>query len=137
MIKLNKEYIFPSEDDGGLSFTISYSIDQYLIVEQRRNLVKAILFVLNPGLTPHDYDTDYHSRQLSSGGRTGLDDISKDIHLEIEQKLLEEGISLMTSKIVQNNSLYVPFFNPLYGSDPKMIPEGEEGDFRWSLHILG
>ena len=92
--------------------------------------------MLDPELTPHDYTTDYHCSQLSSGEWTGLDYMPKEIHLEIEQKLLEQGISLMTSKIVHNNRLYVPFFNHLHGSDPHMMPNGDEEDFRWSLHIL-
>ncbi len=130
------KYLFPDVEQGEKDFTISYNIDQYLIIDRRRNLVQAILFVLNSGLIGHDYDTANHCRDLPNGENPGLNDLPKEIHLEIEKKLVEEGISLVTSKIVQNNSLYVPFFNPLHGSDPHLMPEGDEEDFRWSLHIL-
>jgi hypothetical protein len=59
-----------------------------------------------------------------------------EIHLAIEKKLFEEGISLVTTKIIQNNRLYIPYFNALHGSDPHLMPEGDDEDLRWSLHIL-
>jgi hypothetical protein len=130
------KYLFPGMDEGENDFTISYNIDQYLIVDRRNNLAQAILFILNPGLTDHDYDTTSHCRGLFNEKSSGLNDLPKEIHLEIEKKLVEEGISLVTSRMIQNNSLYIPYSNPLHGSDPHLMPKGDEGDFRWSLYTL-
>lgn len=85
------KYLFPDEDEGESDFTISYNIDQYLIVDRRKNLVQAILFVLNPGLIDHDYDTANYCRELSNGENPGLGNLPTEIHLEIEKNLLKKA----------------------------------------------
>ena len=128
---------YDDDDDGkSSSFFLSFSFEQYLIVENHRNLVRAILFVLNGGLDPHDYDSRLCHANSTSIASHDTVDLSEDICLDIERRLLGERISLLACRVIHNNSLYIPFDCPTHESHPRLTPIAEGDGIKWSLHIL-
>jgi len=135
MLIQSQNYAFQFWGGSKSSFTISYAIDQFLIIENGCNLVRAILFVLDSGLYPHSYSAKSvgfnHSEEA-----VALMNFPKGLEPAIERKLLEEGIPIISTSIVHNNRLYIPYACPLHGSDPDLMPEDQNEKCAWSLHIL-
>ena len=63
----NNPYIFPGHSEELRPFVVSYSIDQYLVVDSTNNLVQAILTILDPGLIGHDYGSNACDNHLFNG----------------------------------------------------------------------
>lgn len=130
---------FSSSDGEAITEAFSYSIDQYLIIERDSKMVRAILFLVDTFGEYHNYDSLSMCISIHSGTTSPIiPNIESDLLLEIESKINDEGISLMSCQVVHSNSMFIPFISETFGSMPELFPNWEywDDEVKWSLHII-
>jgi len=127
-------------DDGKVVDELfSYQARQYLFVEQKTNITRAILFLIDTWADYHNYNSFESCVEILSGeSDLMLYDVEQNTRLNIERKLIDEGISLTSCQVVHSNTLYIPFISNQFGSVPELFPywRSEDRMIHWSLHII-
>lgn len=127
-------------DEGkAVDAIFSYSVRQYLIVERESKLTRAVLFLIDTWGDHHNYNSLESCMGILSGeSDLMLYDVEQDTRLDIERKLIDEGVSLTNCQVVHSNTLYIPFISSQFGSVPELFPYWRSGDriIHWSLHII-